>query len=114
MTTEDLEKRATLQARTFNPSILPFPTAVADWQTWVSDKGQWMFIEKQLTSVVANSLQLTKTEAFYWLGDRMLNWLTTKAAPKPNSTYRIKIDGREDPPVNFGVFQNQCFVFLPR
>jgi len=111
----DLEKKATQKARTVDPQTLPFPTTTSDWQTWVSEQGQWIFIEKAVVDTVATAFSYEKEQAFQWVGTKMLDWLIANSAQvKPRAIWKIRFEGCKDKPVNFGVFQNQCFVFMPR
>ncbi len=115
MTPSELEKHATQKARTVDPSVLPFATSAAEWQTWLGPQGQWIFIEKAGIKAVANAFGFSAEEAFQFIGEQMLIWLAAKAAKvKPREIWKIEFDKRQDTPVNFGIFQNQCFVFMPR
>lgn len=112
MNTGDLEKKATQRARTIDPRILPFPTSAEAWQTWVSDQGQWIFIEKAAVNAIGTAFSFDYDQAFQWLGTRMLEWLAVNSTQvKPRTIWKFDFTGCT---VNFGVFQNQCCVFMPR
>ena len=111
----ELETQATQKARTVDPTVLPFPTSASDWQTWVGPQGQWIFIEKAVVKAVATAFGFSVEEAFQFIGEQMLVWLAAKAAKvKPREIWKIEFDKRQDTPVTFSIFANQCFVFLPR
>mgnify|MGYP005613772479 FL=1 len=114
MMSSELEKQATQKARTVDPSVLPFTTSADDWQTWVSPLGQWVFIEKAVTAAVASAFAFGKDEAFQFVGEQVLSWLTTEKAPRPQKILKIEFYNRKDIPLYFGIFQNQCFIFMPR
>lgn len=109
-----MEKKATQQARTFNPANLPFSTTVEEWDTWVNNSGQWMFIEKSVAAAVSTMLGCSREEAFAQVGQWMLDWLTRNTAPKPRTIWRITFAKCRDLAVSFGVYNNQCFIFMPR
>jgi len=113
MMPSELERQATQKARTVDPSVLPFPTSAADWQTWVSPLGQWIFIEKTVTTAVAAAFAFGKDEAFQFVGEQVLEWLKTNT-PRQGKVLKIEFYGRKDVPLYLGVFSNQCFIFMPR
>lgn len=113
----DLELKALAKARTVDPLLLPFPTSANDWRTWVSDKGQWIFIEKSVVRFIAKMFGFDNEHAFDWVGKKLLEWLQdpkNSSQLKPRAIWNFNFEGQKDKPINFGVFQNQCFVFMPR
>jgi hypothetical protein len=115
MNSSDLEKKATQKARTVDPKDLPWNTSADDWQTWVSEQGAWIFIEKAVVAAISSAFASDKEQAFQWVGARMLEWLSSNSAKlKPRAIWKIEFAGVKDTPVNFGVFNNKCFVFMPR
>lgn len=116
MTSQEMERQATMRAMTVDPTILPFPTAKDQWQTWVNDQGQWIFIEKAVVGAVTLAFDCDKDVGFNWVGEQMLGWLTNpkNTSPKPRTVWKIRFGGCPDVQMNFGIFQNQCFVFMPR
>ena len=118
MNSSEMEKKATQKARTVDPHDLPFPTSVDDWQTWVSDQGAWIFIDKAVVAAIAAAYAYDNEQAFQWVGARMLEWLTDNPAKlKPRQIWEFKFAGVKGNSVaavvNFAVFNNKCFVFMP-
>lgn len=107
----DIQDKATERARKVDTSLLPFKSAAADWQTWINDKGQWMFIEKAVVAAVASEYHYDPDKAFKWMGEIVLEWLENNAI-KPRDIWKFTLQGGLV--VSFGAFQNQCFVFMPR
>ena len=106
-----IEDKATERARKVDVSLLPFKSAAADWETWVNDLGQWMFIEKAVVSAVVSVYGYDQKMAFEWVGQTVLDWLV-KNTIKPRSIWKFNLVGGLQ--IKFGAFQNQCFVFMPR
>lgn len=107
----DIEEKATELARKVDTSLLPFKSAVADWRTWVNDKGQWMFVEKAVVAAVATAYDYEQEKAFKWIGGIVLEWLENNTI-KPREIWKFTLQGGLI--VSFGAFQNQCFIFMPR
>jgi hypothetical protein len=119
MNPSELEKKATIKARTVDPSVLPvasppFPPPEG-WMTWLSDQGQWIFVEKEVVNFIASAFGQDHGQAFQFIGQEMLKWLKENGCKvKPRDIWKIVFMNRGDAPVNFAVFNNQCFVFMPR
>jgi hypothetical protein len=115
MNSNEMERRATVKARTVDPNDLPWATSPDQWQTWVSDQGAWIFIEKSVVDAISPSFASDKEKSFQWVGARIFEWLGKNAFKiKQRDIWKFEFADVKDTPVNLAVFNNKCFVFMPR
>ena len=94
-----------------NLHALPFVSTEEEWETWIGDVKP-IYFEREFLRQVKDSGFHDGEEIIDFLGLRMLT-LLRKNVKVPNTIYWVRFNGCLIE-ARYGIFNNECYVFLPR